>query len=364
MHLHEYITENAWTIIDEWSRRMRRALAPDAMSTLELRDNVPVFLTQVATALASASKGTRTPPQGNRPVLPNKSPIAHEHGAQRLKAGFDPSTLVREYFGLRSCILELASSAGVWVSAAEAEIVTQCIATGIADAMRAYCEGRDELMRQQASKHLGFLAHELRNCLGAAWLALLSMERSTATRESRPFQVLQRNVGRMRQLIDRALVDARLKARADLFLEHLDLRAIVDQLVAESTVEDKRIRVAVSFEGTPVLEGDARLLQSALSNLIHNAVKFTREGGAVSVQTQAAQGRVVVHVEDECGGLPEGALDKIFDPFVQSGANRTGFGLGLAIAKQAAEAHNGAIRVHNLPGKGCVFTLDLPQQQS
>ncbi len=70
---------------------------------------------------------------------------------------------------------------------------------------------------------------------------------------------------------------------------------------------------------------------------------------------------MVVEVEDACGGLPEGAEKKIFDPLVQAGVDRSGFGLGLAIAKQAAEAHNGQVRVHNLPGKGCVFLLDLPR---
>ena len=111
-----------------------------------------------------------------------------------------------------------------------------------------------------------------------------------------------------------------------------------------------------------MIQGDARLLHSTLSNLIHNAVKYTREGGRVTVRGRSVDDRVVIEVEDECGGLPEGKIEELFNPFVQAGADRTGFGLGLAIAKQAAEAHAGAIRVHSLPGKGCVFTLDLSQR--
>jgi signal transduction histidine kinase len=53
-------------------------------------------------------------------------------------------------------------------------------------------------------------------------------------------------------------------------------------------------------------------------------------------------------------------VERLFNPFVQAGADRSGFGLGLAIAKQVADAHEGAIRVHDLPGRGCVFVLDLP----
>jgi signal transduction histidine kinase len=60
--------------------------------------------------------------------------------------------------------------------------------------------------------------------------------------------------------------------------------------------------------------------------------------------------------------LPEGKVQKLFDPFVQTGLDRSGFGLGLAIAKQATQAHGGELRVHDLPEKGCVFVLDLPAE--
>ena len=70
--------------------------------------------------------------------------------------------------------------------------------------------------------------------------------------------------------------------------------------------------------------------------------------------------RVVFEVEDECGGLPVGSIEKLFDPYVQVGKDRSGFGLGLAIAKQAVDAHQGSLRVHNIVGSGCVFVLELP----
>ena len=78
------------------------------------------------------------------------------------------------------------------------------------------------------------------------------------------------------------------------------------------------------------------------------------------MRAKTSDERVVVEVEDACGGLPEGSVEKMFDPFVQLGKDRSGFGLGLAIAKQAAELHGGGLRVHDLPGRGCVFVLDLP----
>jgi signal transduction histidine kinase len=70
---------------------------------------------------------------------------------------------------------------------------------------------------------------------------------------------------------------------------------------------------------------------------------------------------VLFDVEDECGGLPPGSTDNLFRPFEQQGTDRTGVGLGLSISLKAARANGGDICVRDLPGRGCVFTLDLPR---
>jgi signal transduction histidine kinase len=68
----------------------------------------------------------------------------------------------------------------------------------------------------------------------------------------------------------------------------------------------------------------------------------------------------VIEIEDRCGGLPQGDSQELFKPFVQRGSDRPGFGLGLAIVEQSIKAHGGLVTVRNLPGKGCVFSLELP----
>src|SRR6185295_13282196 len=79
------------------------------------------------------------------------------------------------------------------------------------------------------------------------------------------------------------------------------------------------------------------------------------------MDTHTAPGRVLLEVEDECGGLPPGAAKELFRPFEQRSADRTGLGLGLAIARKSVSANGGEIRARSLPGKGCVFTIDLPR---
>jgi signal transduction histidine kinase len=118
------------------------------------------------------------------------------------------------------------------------------------------------------------------------------------------------------------------------------------------------IRSAVEADDRIAL--DTRLVRSALGNLVRNAVKYTSAGSLVEIRGRITDGRAVLEVEDCCGGLDAGQVEQAFAPFVRLDSHQSGFGLGLAIAKQAVDAHGGSIRVQNLPGKGCIFVLELP----
>jgi len=111
-----------------------------------------------------------------------------------------------------------------------------------------------------------------------------------------------------------------------------------------------------------MVSGDWQILAAALANLLQNAFKFTPVNGHISLTVHAESDRVLFDVEDSCGGLPSGRIEDLFQPYSQRGADRSGVGLGLAICQRAAQANGGELRVRNLPGKGCVFTLDLPRK--
>jgi signal transduction histidine kinase len=95
--------------------------------------------------------------------------------------------------------------------------------------------------------------------------------------------------------------------------------------------------------------------------LLQNAFKFTHPGSEVLLKVYSMADRIFIEVEDKCGGLPPGDAEKIFLPFTQSGANRSGLGLGLSISRRSVEANDGTLRVRDIPGSGCVFTIDLPR---
>ena len=81
----------------------------------------------------------------------------------------------------------------------------------------------------------------------------------------------------------------------------------------------------------------------------------------MTLRASATAERVLIEVEDECGGLPPGQLDDLFRPFERRSGNRSGLGLGLSISRKGVEAMGGTLGVRELPGQGCVFSVELPR---
>ena len=124
--------------------------------------------------------------------------------------------------------------------------------------------------------------------------------------------------------------------------------------------QSRGLSFTIDSEHQGSVEADRQLLMSAVMNLVHNALKFTKPGGNVRLTVRTSSTRLSIAVEDQCGGIPDSARG-VFSSFTdRRGADRSGLGLGLSIAKKVIRAHNGDIKVRNLPGVGCVFTIDMP----
>jgi signal transduction histidine kinase len=139
-----------------------------------------------------------------------------------------------------------------------------------------------------------------------------------------------------------------------------DLLAEIEESMAmEASSRD--VRIVVDVPRPLVLDADQQLLASAVGNLVHNGLKFTRAETVVRVRAAISDdGSAIVEVEDECGGLPPGRAEELFRPYVQRSDDHSGLGLGLAIVQHAVEAHGGRVHVRNAAPRGCVFTIRLP----
>lgn len=211
-----------------------------------------------------------------------------------------------------------------------------------------------------AATRIGFFVHELRNALACVFVAQALIRKSP--NDHAAAALLERNLLQMKNILDSADSQVRFHKEPHARRRLLDLADAVRE-VAASAGEQARLKdvmLSVRVEPRLGVNADPEYLVSALSNLIGNAIKFTPRGGTVRVRGLEKGNAAVIEVEDQCGGLPTGRIEDLFEPFTQKGADRSGLGLGLAISRRAVALNDGALSARDLPGKGCVFTITLP----
>jgi signal transduction histidine kinase len=357
MTLHEVLAARRDDVILRWKEQVRGTLAPEAMPVLELVNHIPQFVDEIISALrADSGLSSRGP-------LPEHSATAAGHGAQRLRLGFSLDSVVREYGALRDAIITTAREAGAELTFREHQVLFDAIITGTARAVTEYTQQRDAELLRQTHEHFAFIAHELRDPLTSSTMAFnLLKSQGQLPAQSRLVGALERGLKRTNELIDQTLQIARVASGIELRRQATTLKALFEdvELGAVSEAESKNVAIRSLVEQDERVALDTRLVRSAVGNLLRNAVKYTSTDSTVEMRGRLVNGRAVIEIEDCCGGLEPGKVEQAFAPFVRLDDRQSGFGLGLAIAKQAVDAHGGTIRVQNLPGKGCIFVLELP----
>lgn len=232
----------------------------------------------------------------------------------------------------------------------------------------AFARREEALIRQR--RFAADASHELRTPLTsiggyAQMLQEWGLRQPETAREG--VTAIQRESERMRQLVESLLTLARGDEGAPLELKPHDLST-----VAAEAVHTARAAAAgkVSIEYSPPAETvvttfDRAYIGQAVAILLDNAVKYTPKGGVVTVTLFQRDGWAGLKVSDTGVGIPEEKLPFIFQRFYRADAARTagGAGLGLAIARQITEVHNGEIEVESTPGKGSTFTLLIPKSE-
>ncbi|MEM9531706.1 MAG: ATP-binding protein [Pseudomonadota bacterium] len=219
--------------------------------------------------------------------------------------------------------------------------------------------GQQRLMRD--------VSHELRSPL-ARLQALQSLARQQFTGEddSHILDRMDHETERLNALIEQILVFARLDARQEIRRQTTDLADLLRTIVDDAMTEAGETEKDVVYEGPNrrTLQLDASLMHSAIENVVRNALRFTADATAVRVTLVEGPSGVYITVEDVGPGVPENALNALFEPFYQVDESRTptnsGSGVGLAIAKRAIELHQGRIRAENRAQGGLRVTIELP----
>jgi hypothetical protein len=308
-------------------------------------------------------------PAGGGPVLSEIGVTAARHGRELLQHGFTVDQVVHDYGDLCQAITDLAVERSAPVQIDEFRTLNRCLDNAIADAVTEFSYQRDLLVEDKGAhamnERLGFLAHEVRNLLNTATLALTAMKSGNVGLAGATGAVLDRSLIQLRSLIDRSLSEVRVAAGMPAPMQLISLADFIAEVKISASLEAQARGCEFTVSAVDpklAVAADRHLLFSALCNLLQNAFKFTEQHTEVSLNAYAAADRILLEVADNCGGLPSGEAESLFLPFAQGGADKGGLGLGLSISRRSVEANNGILRVRDVPGSGCVFTIDLPRR--
>ena len=225
------------------------------------------------------------------------------------------------------------------------------------------------LADRRKDEFLATLGHELRNPLAPIRTAAQVLRRiaDTDTPARRAVDIIERQVEQLTRLVD-DLLDVSRITRGQVELRHrvTDLESIVDQAIeaAGPLIEGRHHTLQRELPGEPMrLRGDPARLAQVISNLLHNAAKYTPEGGLIQVAARREDDTLVLTVRDNGKGLAPDDRERIFDLFTQVDRHHGygGLGIGLTVARELAQRHGGSLSADSDgAGRGATFTLRLP----
>ncbi|BCM93000.1 sensor protein KdpD [Abditibacteriota bacterium] len=372
--LYEFLIDNRDELISRCQFKVAQRFSPQE-SPEEIQHGIPLFLDQLIKTLQIErtpeplqSRKVSGPAGGGNGALSEIGEGATQHGRELLKRGFTVDQVVHAYGDLCQAISDLAFERGMPFEIDEYRTLNRCLDNAIASAVTEFQYQHNfstaSQHAQEWNQRLGFLAHELRNHLTTATLALSILKGGEVGLTGATGDVLERSLRGLRSLIDRSLAEVRMTAEAPLYSQLFSLADFITEVKIASVLEAQFRGCTFNVSAVDrqlAVEADRDLLFSALSNLLQNAFKFTHRQSEVSLNAYAVGARVLIDVQDHCGGLPPGFVEQMFQPFTQGSEDRSGVGLGLSIARRSIEANHGTLRVRDIPGSGCVFTIDLPR---
>lgn len=358
--LHEFLLAERDGILDLCSKKIL-CLAESRSSSDELERGLAIFYDELIEVLrADADESREASSNGIESV---HRAAAERRGKESLKLGYSISQVVHGYGALCQAITQyVEENSSQTASAREFNRLNFCLDIAIAEAVTEFTRGQRENAERDEVQRLGFLAHELRNALNKAVIAYQIIKAGKVGASGNTARIIENAHTQMRDIIDRSLVEVRLRNDPTVQYERCQVIQLISEVEVTALVEASAKSIEVRVEAAPELEifVDRHLILSALSNLVQNAIKFTKPGGIIWISGKAIGGRVLLEVEDQCGGLPPGKTEEVFQPFSQMGTDKSGLGLGLTISQRAVSLNNGILLVRDVPNQGCVFSIDLP----
>jgi signal transduction histidine kinase len=286
---------------------------------------------------------------------------AEDQGKEYLRLGYTISEVVHSYGIICQAITATATERGFAITSREFQQLNLSLDTAIAEAVTEYDKLLTTMSDRAEIMRLGDLARELRNALQNATIALELIEAGNVGVRSSTGGVLNQSLRKMGTLVDISMTEVRLRLEPKLYALPVRLITLMSEvgITAGYAARSREITLKMTAPPNLQMEVDRQLFVAALANLVENAVKFSTRGSEIAVRGARVEDRVIVRIEDSCGGLRDDRIQMLLSKEIDQHEN-VGEGLGIRISKLAIERNGGSLRVEDLPGKGCALIIDLP----
>jgi signal transduction histidine kinase len=365
--LHEFLSAQRSDLIE----RCRAKVAIRSGSTqIETQSTygVPRFIDQLIETL-QAEPELRQAVSGRggsavRSVSSEMGIAAARHGRELAREGYSVEQVIHDYGDLCQAITDAAFDAGARIEVDEFRTLNRCLDDAIADSVAEWAYQSGLARTDQATERVDLFVYQLRKLIHTASLAVIAIKAGNVGISGATGAVLDRSLIDLRNLLDSSLGDLRGFRHAS---HPHHTRISVAEFVAESKIsaslEAQSAGCAFNVSAvdpTLALDADQATLFSAVGQLLNNAFRHSRANGKVAFSANASGERIQIHVEDSCGGLAPGQAEEMLRSPVPGGL-RSAAG-GLAMCQHNVQGNNGVLSVHDVPGSGCVFTIDLPRR--
>jgi signal transduction histidine kinase len=364
--LAEAIRASTGAVLNRWMDVVRETMpSADELTLTQLRDDLPYILESIAVAMES---------QGDD-VTQDLKAVSSAHGAVRYHQSYNVSEVLLEYSILRPILLdEISRKLGRTMTTDESIAIDQGIDVSLRRSVMNFVNHLTreiQLSAESQSKYLSFLSHDLRGGLNGVVLMVevLKRELSTEPRFSRSMEdleMMRRAILETVNTMDRFLHAERFrKGKVQINPSMLDLKALLSDIRGQFShqTKEKGVELLESIPSDIRIISDRELLTMIFQNVISNAVKYGKKGKVRVSAEKRDDGIVRISVRDEGPGIAEDKLKRLFAPFTRGETHgQGGVGLGLSIARQAADVLGARLWAESVEGNGATFHLELPRE--
>jgi signal transduction histidine kinase len=357
------VQQRAPAIMDRWLAVVRSEMpTADALTLEQLRDELPDVLFELAKTLEASDGGH----------FDQMKAAAEEHGEVRFHQSYNLNELLIEYGILRPLVIdEIITHLGRPLKAEESAALNMGLDTIVRRSVirfTSYQQSQLSVVAEAQSKYLSFLSHDIRGGLNGVLLIVevLKQELAGEPRFAEPLG----DMDRMRRAIldtvgtmDRFLHAERFRQGKVQPNNHpVDLQPLLaglcNQMMHQARAKGLDMQCVVP--GGTIVDTDKDLILLIVQNLLSNAIKYTAKGKVTLIADARATGGVVISVIDQGPGISPQMQSKLFEPFTRGETHgQEGVGLGLSMAKQAADVMGAKLSVESKPGAGSVFRVEL-----